>query len=111
MVRKDSVVVGTEVLKNEVIMNGFKVENVEPCPKCNSAEYARREGFLQTVVMCCANCDYEASGAIRFGRVINLHDDRDDFIEASRVLFNHWNEKVAIFKDTKINKVEISNIE
>jgi len=93
----------------KVEMNGFIIQNVEPCPKCGSNDYARREDVCNMIIMCCDKCDYEASGALMVHGRYSLSQNRKKFIELTRNMFNHWNEKVALDKGQKVKRVRIES--
>lgn len=93
----------------KVKMNGFTVHNVEPCPNCGAVEYARREGVMRTLMMCCNKCDYEAEGAIMINSPVSLSKNRDGFIKVTRAMFNLWNESIAVQIGEKPKRVRIIN--
>lgn len=64
----------------KIVMNGFTVHNVEPCPNCNSEKIARIDDIMGMVQICCEKCDFVAEGAILLRGRYNLHTERDKFI-------------------------------
>lgn len=94
---------------NKVQMKGFTVHNVEPCPKCNSDKYARRDEVMGMVIMCCDECDYEADGCLIMRGSVSLAKNRKGFIEVTRAMFNHWNESIANQRGDKPKRVRIIN--
>lgn len=91
----------------KVGMNGFTVTNVESCPKCKSEQYARIDGVLNMVQICCDKCDYVADGALMLRGSANVYKEKERFIEMTRTMFNFWNKQVASFNQTEIKKVRI----
>ena len=91
----------------KVEMNGFTVNNVEPCPECKSEQYARIDGVMGMVQVCCDKCDYVADGAIMIRGTYDIHTNRKGFIEVTRKFFNLWNESVANLKGYKSKRVRI----
>ena len=91
----------------KVFMRGFIVYNVEPCPKCDATDYARRDDVLNMVVMCCDKCDYEAPGAVLVQGNFDIDHNPKAFIEMTRHFFNHWNKAIAESKNEKPKRVRI----
>lgn len=93
----------------KVEMNGFTVNNVEPCPKCKATQYARRNTIMKIVEICCDKCDYTAPGGIMINGSYSLKADRKAFIGVTRDMFNFWNKAIAKELNIKEKKVRITS--
>ena len=90
-----------------VNLNGIDVMNVEPCPACGSEQYAHIAEVPYMHRVCCNDCEYEAPGSVVFRGRASMRENPKTFIELTRVLFNHWNLKIAEANDTKPKRVRI----
>lgn len=94
----------------KVLMNGFTVNNVDPCPECGSTDYARINEIPTFYQICCDKCDYVVPGALMLQGNFNINRNRKAFVEATRAMFNFWNEGVAEGQNKKAKRVRIINI-